>query len=141
MVDRERLLAKIDELDGYLGEIRKIMPADFRDFLKIEKRRACERLLQISIEGVIDICGLVVKGFRLGLPAEENDLFELLAKKNLITPAMKNKLRAMRGFRNIIVHEYGRVDEKIVYEMLTKRLKDFSEFKRQILKTVRFIKK
>lgn len=141
MVDRERLLAKIDELDGYLGEIRKIMPADFRDFLKIEKRRACERLLQISIEGVIDICGLVVKGFRLGLPAEENDLFELLAKKNLITPAMKKKLRAMRGFRNIIVHEYGRVDEKIVYEMLTKRLKDFSEFKRQILKTVRFIKK
>ena len=141
MVDRERLLAKIDELDGYLREIREIMPADFRDFLKIEKRRACERLLQISIEGVIDICGLVVKGFRLGLPAEENDLFELMAKKDLITPAMKKKLRAMRGFRNIIVHEYGRVDEKIVYEMLTKRLKDFSEFKRQILKSVRFIKK
>lgn len=140
MVDRERLLAKIDELDGYLREIREIMPADFRDFMKIEKRRACERLLQISIEGVIDICGLVVKGFRLGLPAEENDLFELLAKKDLITPAMKKKLRAMRGFRNIIVHEYGRVDEKIVYEMLTKRLKDFSEFKRRILKSVRVTK-
>lgn len=140
MVDRERLLAKIDELDGYLREIREIMPVDFRDFLKIEKRRACERLLQISIEGVIDICGLVVKGFRLGLPAEESDLFELLAKKGLITPAMKKKLRAMRGFRNIIVHEYGRVDEKIVYEMLTKRLKDFSGFKRQILKGVRVTK-
>ena len=141
MVDRERLLAKIDELDGYLREIREIMPADFQDFLKIEKRRACERLLQISIEGVIDICGLVVKGSRLGLPAEENDLFELLSKKGLITPAMKKKLRAMRGFRNIIVHEYGRVDEKIVYEMLTKRLKDFSEFKRQILTNLKFIKK
>ena len=141
MVDRERLLAKIDELDGYLREIREIMPADFEDFLKTEKRRACERLLQISIEAVIDICGLAVKGLRLGLPAEENDLFELLAKKRLITPAMKNKLRSMRGFRNIIVHEYGRVDEKIVYEMLTKRLKDFAEFKRQMLKALRFIKK
>ena len=141
MVDRERLLAKIDELDGYLREIREIMPADFEDFLKTEKRRACERLLQISIEAVIDICGLAVKGLRLGLPAEENDLFELLAKKRLITPAMKNKFRSMRGFRNIIVHEYGRVDEKIVYEMLTKRLKDFLEFKRQMLKALRFIKK
>jgi len=140
LVDRERLLAKIDELEGYLREIREIMPADFQDFLKIEKRRACERLLQISIEGVIDICGLVVKGFRLGLPAEENDLFELLAEKEFITPVMKKKLRAMRGFRNIIVHEYGRVDEKIVYEMLTKRLKDFSDFKRQILKNVRVSK-
>jgi len=141
LVDHERLLAKIDELDGYLREIREIMPADFEDFLKIEKRRACERLLQISIEAVIDICGLAVKGLRLGLPAEENDLFELLAKKRLITPAMKKKLRSMRGFRNIIVHEYGRIDEKIVYETLTKRLKDFSEFKRQILKAARIVKK
>jgi uncharacterized protein YutE (UPF0331/DUF86 family) len=137
LVDRERVLAKIDELDGYLRELREIMPADFDEFLKIEKRRACERLLQISIESVIDICALVVKGLRLGLPAEENDLFERLAREKIITPAMKEKLGVMRGFRNIIVHEYGRLDEKIVYETLTRRLGDFADFKRQILKKVR----
>lgn len=50
MLDRERILAKIDVLDGYLKELREILPASFGEYKKIEKRRACERLLQVSIE-------------------------------------------------------------------------------------------
>jgi len=85
MLDRERILAKIDTLDGYLRELRAIAPASFEEYQGIEKRRACERLLQVSIEGVIDICGLVVAGLRLGLPGEEDDLFEKLAQAGIIS--------------------------------------------------------
>ena len=71
MLDRERILAKIDELQGYLKELRNIVPENYNEYLSsIEKRRACERLLQISVECVIDICSLLVSGLRLGLPAE-----------------------------------------------------------------------
>ena len=49
MLDRERTLAKIDTLDGYLRELRTIAPASFEEYTTIEKRRACERLLQVSI--------------------------------------------------------------------------------------------
>ena len=73
MVDRERILAKIDQLNRYLNELRQILPNNFEDYRKIEKRRACERLLQVSIQCVIGICGLMVTGLRLGLPAEEDD--------------------------------------------------------------------
>jgi uncharacterized protein YutE (UPF0331/DUF86 family) len=69
LLDRERLLAKIDVLDRYLKELREILPASIEEYKKIEKRRACERLLQVSVECVIDICGLLVIGLRLGLPA------------------------------------------------------------------------
>jgi hypothetical protein len=31
MIDRERILAKIDELDGYLWEIHQIMPTSFEE--------------------------------------------------------------------------------------------------------------
>ena len=55
MLDRERVLAKIDALDGYLQEIHEILPSSFEEFQRIEKRRACERLLQVSIECVIDL--------------------------------------------------------------------------------------
>jgi uncharacterized protein YutE (UPF0331/DUF86 family) len=72
MLDRERILAKIDVLDGYLRELRTIAPATFEAYTTIEKRRACERLLQVSIECVIDISSLLVIGLRLGLPAEED---------------------------------------------------------------------
>ena len=136
MLDRERLLAKMDVLDGYLKELREILPSSFEGYKKIEKRRACERLLQISIECVIDICGLVVTGLRLGLPAEEDDLFEKLEQAGIISSSRKESLKKMKAFRNILVHEYGHIDNMIVYEVLQNNLNDFEIFKREILQTI-----
>ena len=69
MLDRERILAKLDALDGYQQEMEQIVPASFEDYQRIEVKRACERLVQISIESAIDVCGLFVSGLCLGLPA------------------------------------------------------------------------
>ncbi len=133
MVDRERVLAKIDELDGYLRELRAIAPTSFAEFQQIEKRRACERLLQISVEAVIDLCHLFVSGLRLGLPADEDDLFMKLEQAGIFPAAMAGTLRRMKGFRNILVHEYGRVDERIVYDAATTRLGDLEAFRQEAL--------
>ena len=137
MLDRERLLAKIDVLDRYLKELREILPASIEEYKKIEKRRACERLLQVSIKCVIDICGLIVIGLRLGLPAEEDDLFEKLQQAGIITSSRKESLKQMKGFRNILVHEYGHVDDMIVYEILQNNLNDFDAFKQEILQAIK----
>jgi uncharacterized protein YutE (UPF0331/DUF86 family) len=137
LLDRERLLAKIDVLDRYLKELREILPASIEEYKKIEKRRACERLLQVSVECVIDICGLIVIGLRLGLPAEEDDLFEKLQQAGIITSSRKESLKQMKGFRNILVHEYGHVDDMIVYEILQNNLNDFDAFKQEILQAIK----
>jgi uncharacterized protein YutE (UPF0331/DUF86 family) len=55
-LDRERILIKLDQLDGYLRELASIAPRTFAEYQGVEKRRACERLLQLSVEVVIDIC-------------------------------------------------------------------------------------
>ena len=135
-LDRERILARLDALNGYLGELRAIAPQSMEEYKRIEKKRACERLLQIAIEAVIDICHLLVTGLRLGLPAEENDLFEKLAQAGIISPGMKGMLKRMRGFRNILVHEYGEVDDRIVYHMAIERLGDFEAFARDVLQAL-----
>ena len=137
MLDRERILAKLDEIDGYLRELRAIAPTTLEAYREIEKRRACERLLQIAIEGVIDVCNLFVAGLRLGLPAEEDDLFEKLAQAGTISPGMQNTLKRMKGCRNILVHEYGRVEDEIIFETVSMRLGDFDEFKREITVALR----
>jgi uncharacterized protein YutE (UPF0331/DUF86 family) len=136
VLDRERILAKIDELDGYLRELSQISPASFDEYKKIEKKRACERLLQISIETVIDISHLLVTGLRLGLPAEEDDLFEKLARTGIISQSTKEMVKRMKGFRNILVHGYGDADDRIVFEMATERLGDFEAFKKEVLKAL-----
>lgn len=133
MLDRDRILIKIDQLEGYLKELREILPADFAGYQKIERRRACERLLQVSIEVVIDICHLLVAGLRLGIAAEEDDLFEKLKGAGIISLKTTEVLKELKGFRNILVHEYARIDDKIVYETAKTRLADFETFKQQIL--------
>lgn len=134
MVDRERILGKVAELEGYLSELRQILPESFDEYVRsIEKRRACERILQIAVEAVIDICAMLVQGLRLGLPAEEDDVFDKLAQHGVLSQKMVETLRRMKGFRNILVHEYGRVDDRIVFDVAVNRLGDFEDFKREVL--------
>jgi uncharacterized protein YutE (UPF0331/DUF86 family) len=134
MLDRERILGKIDQLEGYLRDLRTIVPQDFAAYQKVEKRRACERLLQLSIEAVIEVCHLLVTGLRLGIPAEEDDLFEKLGAAGVVSPQTRETLREMKGFRNILVHEYARIDDRMVYEVARSRLGDFETFKEEILR-------
>ncbi len=137
MLDKERILSKLDELDSYLGELKSIMPKSYAEYSKsVEKKRSCERLLHIAIECVIDICSLIVKGKRLGLPSEEEDLFEKLEKKKIITRDMETRLKGMKGFRNVLVHRYSKVDDELVFESLGK-MDDFAEFKNAVLRLVK----
>lgn len=114
------------------------MPASFDEYMRIEKRRSCERLLQLSIECAIDICPAVggISGLPLGLPAEENDLFEKLQQRGILSEEMGGTLKTMRGFRNIRVHEYATVDDQLVYQVLTKHLEDFRKFQGEILRAI-----
>lgn len=133
MLDKERILGKIDELDAYLDELNQIIPANFEEYQKVEKKRSCERLLQLSIECIIDICKLFVSGLRLGLPSEENDLFNKMRKKNILSEEMNSILKDMKGLRNILVHEYATVDDELVFKMLKTKIEDFRKFKKEVL--------
>jgi uncharacterized protein YutE (UPF0331/DUF86 family) len=133
MVDRERVLSRIAELDGYLTELESLRPASFEEFSRSERKRACERLLQVSIETAISICHLLLSGLRLGIPSEQDDVFEKLCEASVISPPLKGALRRMKGFRNILVHEYGDVDDELVFEFLRTRTGDFALFRGEVL--------
>ena len=137
MLDKDRILVKIDEMDGYLKDLNKITPRDFAVYQKVEIKRSSERLIQLSVECVIDICRQLVKGLSLGLPAGENDTYTKLLKEGIITEETASLLQNMQGFRNILVHEYGVVDDELVFEIISTRLKDFQVFKEEILSYLR----
>ena len=125
MLDNERILVKLDDMNSYLIELRHIVPENFSDYQRIEKKRSCERLLQLCIECSIDICKLFVSGLQLGLPYEENDLFDKMQKSKLLSKEMVSLLKEMRAFRNILIHEYAHVDDELVFEKAQTRLDDF----------------
>src|SRR3989344_7740813 len=109
-MDKKRIMAKIDELDSYLTELDEIKPSDFEEYIgSIEKKRACERLLEISIETMLDICNIIISELKLGLPSNEEQIFDKLYDKKIISVKMMLKLKGMKGFRNILVHRYSEV--------------------------------
>jgi len=133
VLDKERILAKIDELDGYLKEIAEVLPESFKDYKRTEKKRSCERLLQLGIECLIDIAKLFVKGLRLGIPSEENDLFKKLSEAKVLSASSAEALRSMRGFRNVLIHEYANVDDRIVFKYVKENIGDFDKIKKEFL--------
>lgn len=137
MVDKDRILAKIDELDSYINEFIQIAPVDFEEYQKIEKKRSCERLLHLCIECIIDIAKLFVSGLRLGLPSEENDLFDKIQKKGIVSKEMNVALKKMKGFRNILGHEYATIDDELVFSAARTKLEDFRKFKEEVLKALK----
>ncbi|MBA7625277.1 hypothetical protein ES703_32704 [subsurface metagenome] len=52
----------------------------------------------------------------------------------MITRELGEKIKDMKGFRNILVHRYGKKDDKLVYTFLTQNLGDFAEFENQVKK-------
>ena len=92
-----------------MNELNQIAPLTIDQFRTIEKQRACERLLQLCIEIVIELCNLFVSGKRLGLPAKDDDVFQKLVGTRMVSKAIGETLRQMNGVRNILCSGvYGR---------------------------------
>jgi len=86
-----------------LKELRRIQPIPFKEYPESIEKRSTERLLQISIECVLDIRSLIVSALRLGLPSSEEDLLERVESAAIFQAATIQKIKAMRTFRNILV--------------------------------------
>lgn len=137
MIDKQRILSKIDELDSYLEELESIKPESFEEYKNsIEKKRASERLFQIIIETVIGIANILVSNLKLGMPSDEDKLFEKLKSNKIISSKTESILRSMKGFRNVLVHKYWEVDNELAYENLS-NLSDFNNFKEEIIKFIK----
>lgn len=69
----------------------------------------------------------------LRAPDSYSDSFRVLFEGGMINEEMLSVMEKMAKFRNIVVHQYERVDAEIVVLILRKHLADFAGFKESIL--------
>ncbi len=136
-MDRERVVARVDRLLGYIQELRNTVPGTLEEYQSGVERRACERLLQLAIEASTDICGMLVAGLHLGLPEDEDDVYGRLQRAGVLQGETVQVLRRMRGFRNILVHENVDIDDAIVFEAASERLGDLDGFVGEVKRCLR----
>lgn len=128
---------KIAEIRDSLDLIKNNLPDSFDEFtaLGLVKDGMYKRI-EFCIENVFDICAIINTDLRLGIPQSDDDIMEILGRNGIIDDEMKAKLKGMKGFRNIIVHRYAGIDDRLSYEFLSEKLVDFEEF---ILKITNFM--
>ena len=97
-----------------------------QDSITLNIQRACE--------AVIDLGMHVIAERDLGIPQTSRDTFEILQDNMIITSEMCERLKAMIGFRNIAIHNYQRLNLKIIRAIIEKDLKDLLSFTDVILK-------
>ena len=80
-----------------------------------------------SIQILIDISCKVVHHRNLGVPKNYRECLELLGSYGYLERALADRCRRMVGLRNLLVHEYGRIETRKLCETLD-RLGDFEAF-------------
>jgi uncharacterized protein YutE (UPF0331/DUF86 family) len=91
-----------------------------------------ERGLQLAAETILDI-GNHILAAHFGVTAKDyEDIIAQLAARGVIDDALRQKLKGLGGFRNILVHGYLRIDPERVASHLANAPTHFSEFAHQI---------
>lgn len=89
---------------------------------------ALERYLYLATQATIDLGEAVIAFKEFRRPGTYTEVFYILDEEEFISKDLSEKLVNMTKFRNIVAHDYEKVDFEIVYDALKNRLVDIEEF-------------
>ena len=120
---------KIKEMDESITLIKKHIPDTFEEFsnLGLVKDGIYKRL-EFCIESVLDICAVINTDLKLGVPESDENILDNLIRNNIISDELGCSLKSMKGFRNILVHRYGRINDEMAFSIVKENLHDFYRF-------------
>lgn len=135
---KDRIIDKIKEIEKYLIELEDFTPENIDEYQADHiKRAACERYFEKIIEACVDLASLIIRYKKIQIPEDDEKAFYVLSHNNVITANLANKLKEAKGMRNIIAHEYGKVDDELVFNAVKEELiPDVQEFIKIIEKII-----
>ena len=135
MTNQMTIENKISSVKKYLKILeryKKYSRKEIEDNLDI--RGAVERYLYLAVQATIDSAESFISSHNFRKPATISETFYILNEEKVISRNSMEKLVGMAGFRNIIAHDYEKINYDIVYDILRNRLKDIESFLKQISK-------
>lgn len=128
-VDRQVVSARLAALDEYLRLLEPLRGLSLEAYTADPRNYgAAERFLQLAIEAVFDIGTHCLAGLGLRRPERYADILPALAEGGVIHQETAEELRNLAGFRNLLVHDYIRIDRGRVHRFLASRLGGLRRF-------------
>lgn len=138
MVDHDLIIAKAGTIRRNLKRISEKGSVDLETFLEdIDRQEMISFNLHLAIENCTDLAAHIISEEDLGVPGSASEMFYLLEENGYLSRALTEKMIKAVGLRNLIVHEYDKVDLKRLFEIIRKDTKDINDFLASIFKKLR----
>jgi len=133
-MDRVLILRKLAELDNYLAQLSEFSSLSETEYQRDWKtQRIVDRTLQLVIECCTDIANHAISAMALTVPTSYAHTYTVLGEAGLLDSGLADTMSRIVRFRNILVHQYTKVDSKIVADILRNRLDDVRAYRAAVL--------
>lgn len=140
MVSPEKMRKRFTLLKEYLQIVDELAQTPADEFLENKILiGSAKYYLQVSIECCIDMANHVIASENFRIPSDYADSFRVLRENGLISQELASRLVQMAKFRNRLVHLYGEVDSRFVYDAIVDDKMDIVRFKDEMV--ARFLAK
>jgi uncharacterized protein YutE (UPF0331/DUF86 family) len=133
MLDRVLIEQHLLNMEEALRNLARYRALPFEEFEKdLSLHWVVERGLHILIQNLLDIGAHILAS---ELQNDWDDYGEILSKlgqHGVLPGDFAESIKGMAGLRNILVHEYLRVDAKKIHNLLANKLDDFAEFMKHV---------
>ncbi len=120
MREKAAICTKLEVLAGYYRELMDIVAdVTFETYAGSSLvRRGCERLIQLVVECATDINCMILKELEKPAPKDYFNSFIEMGEAGVLDMDMVLQIAPSTGLRNILVHEYQKIDDRIVFHSL-----------------------
>ena len=92
------------------------------------------RNFQLAVQNCVDMAAHIAVNNSLPAPARMAEAFEILAERGWLGKPLTEDLRNLTALRNILVHDYTRIEAERAYPLIQKALVTIPQFCNAALK-------
>ncbi|ARV63073.1 hypothetical protein BZZ01_16695 [Nostocales cyanobacterium HT-58-2] len=132
-MDLEVVLVRLRLIVKYCNTLEEFRSITLNEYLgNFHQQLIVERLLQLVVEAATDINKYLLVQLHKISPATNFDSFTEAGRQSIITQDLATKLAQSVGMRNILVHQYKDIDNKIVFSAIPKALEQYRFYVQQV---------
>ena len=124
---------KVADIQDNLIVIKDHLPNTFEQFNRLGiVKDGIYKKIEFCIESMYDICAVINSDLQLGIPQGDESIIDNLLQNQVLSHNLAETLKDMKGFRNILVHRYGHIDDEIAFTILSSQMNNFYQFIEEI---------
>lgn len=135
-MDNDVIYNKINIIERCIIRIKEVYDNNPENLMDYTKQDSIILNIQRAVEACIDISMHVVSKKKLGIPQNSRDAFEVMNHNGLLSDKLLKNIKGMIGFRNIAVHNYQKLNLKVIEQVIENHLVDFEMFILEVTKLI-----